>query len=116
MICRHVAVVLVLGLVLGCWGCQTSPQAPLSYVSASLVMPGPGLHRSASAMGLPMPGDPSAREYGRNDEMLNSGVTPLAGQTEWTEIRTRDSTRTSNGLPREYSRTLVRTVRRSRIP
>ena len=53
----------------------------------------------------------AAWEYGRNDERLNAGQTPIAG-AGWTETRSRDLRRTANGRPHEYSSDLTRTVTR----
>jgi hypothetical protein len=48
-------------------------------------------------------------EYGRNDARLNAGRPPIQHWAEWAEIRNRDNTRTTNGRPREFSTTFVRT-------
>lgn len=99
-------------LVLVTGGCGTTQSTETAYVSSSLVMPGPGLTADHAVRS----GDPDAWEYARNDPQLNAGVTPSASQLDWAEIRTHDLARTNNGRPREYSRTLVRTVRRRQLP
>lgn len=92
-------------------GCA-SPQAPGAQpLSRSLVLPGPGLRTAGASFG-----NAEAWEYGRNDAVLGRNVKPPESRNEWAEIRTHDGTRTDNGRPREYSRTLIRTVRIQRVP
>ena len=55
--------------------------------------------------------DSGGWEYGRNDELLNAGRAALIDEDGWALIRTSDRTYTSNGRPREYSSTYVRTIR-----
>jgi hypothetical protein len=104
-------VALGLLLVLTGGGCQspTTAGAGPGRISSNLVMPGPGWAAVSKAEGASGHIDPGAWEFGRNDERLNAGPAPVRRWHEWAEIRNRDQTRTSNGRPRDYSNTFIRT-------
>lgn len=81
--------------------------------------PAAGPPAGAVYPGLVMAGDPAWRldaggwEYGRNDAVLNAGRAPFINQDGWTEERSLDRTRTTNGRARDNSATFVRTYRRT---
>ena len=83
--------------------------------STQATVDGPGRHPGQVSPSLVMPGmvawraEPGAWEYRRNDARLNAGQAPTRQWHEWAEIRNRDRTRTTNGRPREFSTTFVRT-------
>ena len=52
---------------------------------------------------------PGAWEYGRNDARLSAGPPSARYWQEWAEVRNSNRTRTTNGRPREFSTTFVRT-------
>ncbi len=112
MIGRALAVAAALAVMTtvgGCVSATTKTTAPVLQpaLSASLVMAS-----VPPATGHVAWGDPGAPEYGRNDARLNAGGAPSIAAVEWTEVRTRDQTRTDNGRPREFSTTTVRTLQR----
>ncbi|MHC4218789.1 MAG: hypothetical protein ACYSU7_10085 [Planctomycetota bacterium] len=96
-------------LVLTGGGCQSPPTgAGSGRISSNLVISGAGWGTS-EAEGGSWHIDPGAWEFGRNDERLNAGPAPVRRWHEWAEIRNRNQTRTSNGRPRDYSNTFIRT-------
>jgi hypothetical protein len=118
MTCKRYGVALML-LAAGAAGCGSVSRQDTGEVnrggyralSASLVMPAPALR------GDDQPGRWAGRretqpwEYGRNDAALGVVTEPFGRQWAWAEVRTRDRRRTVNGRPREFSSTVVRTVR-----
>jgi hypothetical protein len=95
-------------------GCSSAPGTAERGISSSLVMPRAGRDRVDEAPLVAAGSDPSAWEYGRNDGRLNVG-SPALERVEWSEIFNRNHTYTSNGRPREFYSTFVRTysLRRS---
>jgi hypothetical protein len=101
---------LALLLCLSGGGCTSSAKvAGPGGISPALVMPGAGWTGVSGADEVVWRVDPGAWEYGRNDQRLNAGRPPARRWHEWAEISNRDRTRTSNGRPREFSSTFVRT-------
>jgi hypothetical protein len=95
-------------------GCKSSEtvDAPARHpgrISPSLVMQGAGWVGTGDAEGMALRSVPGAWEYGRNDARLNGGPPPARYWHEWAEVRNRNRTRTTNGRPREFSTTFVRT-------
>lgn len=96
-------------LLLGSGGCTSAPAAPRGLgPTASLVLPSPGAWAGVQAGAGPVS---SGWAYGRNDLHLGVGGAAIPRERAWAVIRTRDRTRTSNGRPREFSTTWVRTYR-----
>jgi hypothetical protein len=95
-------------------GCSSSRSIAGPAISPSLVMP-PALSPESGATPLLVAGDePGAWEYGRNDARLNVSAPPQQS-VEWSEIQSRQRTYTTNGRPREFSSTFLRSysLRRS---
>ncbi len=95
-------------------GCKSSETvgAPARHpgrISSSLVMQGPGRAVSGHAEGVARRSVPGAWEYGRNDARLNAGPPSARYWQEWAEVSNRNRTWTTNGRPREFSTTFVRT-------
>jgi hypothetical protein len=95
-------------------GCTSSEkvEAPARHpgrISSSLVMQGAGWAGAGDAEGVAWRAVPGAWEYGRNDARLNAGPPSARYWHEWAEIRNHNRTRTTNGRPREFSTTFVRT-------
>jgi hypothetical protein len=113
MVCRFqsIASILLVSLVGGgCASTSSTPDRHAGAVSAGLVMPGSGWSSEGTAPAPSWPVDPGAWETARNDALLNASRTPLRNENAWALITTRDRTRTSNGRPREFSTTFVRTL------
>ncbi len=77
-------------------------------ISPSLVMQGSG-RGVGNTDELAWRSEPGAWEYGRNDARLNPNPPSTRYWHEWAEVRNRNRTRTTNGRPREFSTTFVRT-------
>jgi hypothetical protein len=106
MMARGLAILTV--LVFG--GCQAAAPAPFSGLprdtAPALVLPGTAL--GARGTWPARFGDP---EFGRNDGAIALATAPPVASPEWVQVYTSDRLRTSNGRPREYSTTTVRTSR-----
>jgi hypothetical protein len=101
-------------------GCTSSErvEAPPRHpgrISSSLVMQGAGWAGAGDSEGMAWRAVPGAWEYGRNDARLNAGAPSARYGHEWAEVRNRNRTRTTNGRPREFSTTFVRTYSRRQI-
>ena len=80
------------------------------FLSSSLVMPTLPLRGDGAQSAAEWPGD-----KGRGTTAGKSGPPgvsrrPGYGRSAWAEIRTLDRLRTTNGRPREYSTTTIRTI------
>ncbi|MCH8151682.1 MAG: hypothetical protein IH830_04845 [Planctomycetes bacterium] len=80
------------------------------FLSSSLVMPTPALRGDGAQSAAAWPVDQRHWEYARNDAPLSVSTTPRYRRTTWAEIRTLDRLRTTNGRPREFSTTTIRTI------
>ena len=100
--------VLLPAVLAGCASPTVRPapvQPPTAVYSASLVLPAP------SYGGQEATARSRSWEYGRNDRFVSyEAIPPAYRERAWVRIRTRDRIRTSNGRPREFSRTEIDAV------
>jgi hypothetical protein len=108
---RPAITVLVLVLVLaGCGGGTRAPgpvEAPA--IATGLVLRSGGRFQAEAAAAAMLRPDESSWEYGRNDPRLNVGWSPPPFAGQFATMRTNDWLYTSNGRPREFSRTHIQT-------